>query len=45
MRWRTRKWAGSRARVPGAQSLARELYGRLEEDWLLIADRSFYQVL
>ena len=30
--------------MPGAQSLARELYGRLEEDWLLIADRSFYQV-
>jgi hypothetical protein len=26
----------------GEQSLARELYPRLEEDWLLIADRNFY---
>jgi hypothetical protein len=26
----------------GEQSLARRLYGRLEEDWLLIADRNFY---
>jgi len=26
----------------GEQSLARELYSRLEEDWLLIADRNFY---
>ncbi len=26
----------------GEQSLARELYPRLEEDWLLIADRHFY---
>jgi hypothetical protein len=26
----------------GEQSLARELYPRLEEDWLLIADRDFY---
>jgi hypothetical protein len=26
----------------GEQSLARKLYGRLEEDWLLIADRNFY---
>jgi hypothetical protein len=26
----------------GEQSLARPLYGRLEEDWLLIADRNFY---
>lgn len=26
----------------GEQSLARELYPRLEEDWLLIADRLFY---
>jgi hypothetical protein len=26
----------------GEQSLARELYRRLDEDWLLIADRNFY---
>jgi hypothetical protein len=26
----------------GEQSLARRLYGRLAEDWLLIADRNFY---
>jgi len=26
----------------GEQSLARELYPQLEEDWLLIADRNFY---
>jgi hypothetical protein len=26
----------------GEQSLARRLYGRLAEDWLLIADRGFY---
>ena len=26
----------------GEQSLARTLYPRLEEDWLLIADRNFY---
>ena len=26
----------------GEQSLARPLYARLEEDWLLIADRNFY---
>ena len=26
----------------GEQSLARRLYPRLEEDWLLIADRNFY---
>jgi len=26
----------------GEQSLARSLYPRLEEDWLLIADRNFY---
>src|SRR5215470_12831884 len=26
----------------GEQSLARALYPRLEEDWLLIADRNFY---
>ena len=26
----------------GEQSLARELYPRMEEDWLLIADRNFY---
>jgi hypothetical protein len=26
----------------GEQSLARRLYGRLEEDWLLIAGRNFY---
>ena len=26
----------------GEQALARQLYPRLEEDWLLIADRGFY---
>jgi hypothetical protein len=26
----------------GEQSLARRLYGRLDEDWLLIADRNFF---
>ena len=26
----------------GEQTLARKLYPRLEEDWLLIADRNFY---
>jgi hypothetical protein len=26
----------------GEQSLARTLYPRLDEDWLLIADRNFY---
>src|SRR6266700_7427375 len=26
----------------GEQSMARKLYRRLEEDWLLIADRNFY---
>src|SRR5258707_9494326 len=26
----------------GEQSLARKLYRRLEEDWLLIADRNFF---
>jgi hypothetical protein len=30
-------WKGS-----GEQTLARSLYPRLEEDWLLIADRNFY---
>jgi hypothetical protein len=30
------------AKGSGEQSLARELYPRLEEDWLLIADRNFY---
>ena len=30
------------ARAAGEQSLARNLYRRLEEDWLLIADRNFY---
>jgi hypothetical protein len=30
------------AKGSGEQSLARELYLRLEEDWLLIADRNFY---
>src|SRR6266536_5443018 len=37
-----RRLAASRARAPGEQSLARKLYRRLEEDWLLIADRNFY---
>ena len=31
-----------RSKGSGEQSLARELYPRLEEDWLLIADRNFY---
>jgi hypothetical protein len=26
----------------GEQSLARKLYARLDEDWLLIADRNFF---
>ena len=26
----------------GEQSLARKLYPRLEQDWLVIADRNFY---
>src|SRR6201996_7361200 len=30
------------AKGSGEQSLARELYPRLEEDWLLIADRNYY---
>jgi hypothetical protein len=30
------------AKGAGEQSLARGLYRRLEEDWLLIADRNFY---
>ena len=30
------------AKGSGEQSLARELYRELEEDWLLIADRNFY---
>src|SRR5215470_8698249 len=30
------------SRGSGEQSLARALYPRLEEDWLLIADRNFY---
>jgi hypothetical protein len=35
--------AGPAARKgSGEQSLARQLYPRLEEDWLLIADRNFY---
>ncbi len=37
-----RRLAASRARAPGEQSLARKLYRRLEEDWLLIADRNFH---
>jgi hypothetical protein len=32
----------SAAKGSGEQSLARELYPDLEEDWLLIADRNFY---
>ena len=27
----------------GEQSLARKLYPRLDEDWLVIADRNFYR--
>src|SRR5207245_11036597 len=30
------------AKGSGEQSLARGLYPRLEEDWLLMADRNFY---
>ena len=33
---------GRRGRAAGEQALARRLYARLEEDWLLIADRDFY---
>ena len=33
---------GDRGKGSGEQSLARTLYPRLEEDWLLIADRNFY---
>jgi hypothetical protein len=31
-----------RPRAAGEQSLARQSYPRLESDWLLIADRNFY---
>jgi hypothetical protein len=35
--------AGSAAgKGSGEQSLARKLYGRLDQDWLVIADRNFY---
>jgi hypothetical protein len=37
-----RRWARWRARGAGEQSLARKLYRRLEDDWLLIADRNFF---
>lgn len=40
-RYRTRRWAVSRA-GRREQSLARTLYRRLEEYWLLIADRNFF---
>jgi hypothetical protein len=33
---------GSMGKGSGEQVLARQLYPRLEEDWLLIADRNFY---
>jgi len=33
---------GIAGKSAGEQSLARKLYRRLEEDWLLIADRNFY---
>jgi len=34
--------AGNGGKGSGEQSLARKLYPRLEEDWLLIADRNFF---
>ncbi len=42
-RW-TRRSAAVGGKGAGEQSLARKLYPRLEEDWLLIADRNFYQL-
>jgi hypothetical protein len=33
---------GTTGKGTGEQTLARQLYPRLEEDWLLIADRGFY---
>jgi hypothetical protein len=33
---------GAAGKGTGEQTLARQLYPRLEEDWLLIADRNFY---
>ena len=41
-RWWTRRSARSAGKGSGEQALARRLYARLEEDWLLIADRGFY---
>ena len=37
-----RRWAAVAGKGAGEQSLARKLYPRLEEDWLLIADRNFF---
>src|SRR6266567_2235668 len=37
-----RRWARWPGKGSGEQSLARPMYRRLEEDWLLIADRNFY---
>ena len=40
--WWTRRSARSAGKGSGEQALARRLYARLEQDWLLIADRGFY---
>jgi len=34
--------AGSPGKAPGSRALARRLCPRLDEDWLLVADRNFY---
>jgi hypothetical protein len=41
MWWRTRRWAVA-GKGAGEQSLARKLYRRLDEGWLLIAGRNFF---
>jgi hypothetical protein len=42
MRWWMRRWVPVAGKGAGEQSLARKLYARLEQDWLLIADRGFF---
>jgi hypothetical protein len=37
-----RRWVPVAGKGAGEQSLARKLYARLEQDWLLIADRGFF---
>ena len=41
MRWRTRRWAVWRARAPGSSRWPAALR-RLDDGWLLIADRNFF---